>query len=128
MQWGEDLLSILKNKLKSNELRKILGDNDVQSALKSWTKLNRWSVFLFLLLTSGLMILYVNNVLTINKLAEEIRTLEKQEKRIEFRKRMFESEVIELQSAERICKIAEERLKMIKSDAFPLVIENLDDE
>ncbi len=121
------MLSILKNKYKSNELRKILGDEQVQNALKSWTKLNRWSVFLFLLITSGLMILYVNNVLSINELAEDIRNLEKQEKRIEFRKRLVESEVIKLQSAERICKIAEEKLKMIKSDAFPLVIENLDD-
>lgn len=121
------MLSILKNKYKSNELRKILGDEQVQNALKSWTKLNRWSVFLFLLITSGLMILYVNNVLSINELAEDIRNLEKQEKRIEFRKRLVESEVIKLQSAERICKIAVEKLKMIKSDAFPLVIENLDD-
>ncbi len=127
MQWGEDLLSIFKRKLKSNELSQILSDSDVQNAFKSWTKLNRWSVFLFLLITSGLMIFYVNNVLSINKIAEDIRNLEKQEKRIEFRKRLVESEVIKLQSAERICKLAEEKLNMIKSDAFPLIIENLDD-
>jgi cell division protein FtsL len=127
VQWGEDLLSIFKRKLKSNELSQILSDSDVQNAFKSWTKLNRWSVFLFLLITSGLMIFYVNNVLSINKIAEDIRNLEKQEKRIEFRKRLVESEVIKLQSAERICKLAEEKLNMIKSDAFPLIIENLDD-
>lgn len=73
------------------------------------------------------MIFYVNNVLAINKIAEEIRNLEKQEKRIEFRKRLVEAEVIKLQSAERICKLAEEKLNMIKSDAFPLIIEKLDD-
>ena len=71
-----------------------------------------------------MMIFYVYNVISINRLAEEIRHLEKQEKRVEFRKRMFEAEVIKLQSAERICKIAEEKLHMVKSEEFPTILSN----
>lgn len=114
----------LKDNLKNNDLSEIISDKEVQKAVKSWVSLNRWSVFLFLILTSSIMIFYVYNVISINRLAEEIRHLEKQEKRVEFRKRMFEAEVIKLQSAERICKIAEEKLHMVKSEEFPTILSN----
>lgn len=114
----------LKDNLKNNDLSEIISDKEVQKAVKSWVSLNRWSVFLFLILTSSMMIFYVYNVISINRLAEEIRHLEKQEKRVEFRKRMFEAEVIKLQSAERICKIAEEKLHMVKSEEFPTILSN----
>jgi cell division protein FtsL len=118
------LFGRLKDNLKNNDLSEIISDKEVQKAVKSWVSLNRWSVFLFLILTSSIMIFYVYNVISINRLAEEIRHLEKQEKRVEFRKRMFEAEVIKLQSAERICKIAEEKLHMVKSEEFPTILSN----
>jgi len=118
------LFGRLKDNLKNNDLSEIISDKEVQKAVKSWVSLNRWSVFLFLILTSSMMIFYVYNVISINRLAEEIRHLEKQEKRVEFRKRMFEAEVIKLQSAERICKIAEEKLHMVKSEEFPTILSN----
>lgn len=114
----------LKDNLKNNDLSEIISDKEVQKAVKSWVSLNRWSLFLFLVLTASVMIFYVYNVLSINKLAEEIRVLEKKEKRIEYRKRMIEAEVIKLQSAERICKIAEEKLHMVKSEEFPTILSN----
>lgn len=121
------MLSFINNKFKTKELSELVSDKEVQSAMKSWLSLNRWSVFLFLILISGLMIFYVSNVLAINKLAEDIRVLEKKEKRIEYRKRMIEAEVIELQSAERICKIAEEKLNMVKSDEFPHILKKINE-
>lgn len=111
-----------KDNLKEKELSKLLTDKQVQQFAKSWVSLNRWSIFLFLIFTSAMMIFYVYNVLSINKLAEEIRILEKREKRVEFRKRMVEADVIKLQSAERICKIAEENLQMVKSEEFPTIL------
>lgn len=121
------MLRRLKKSLKTNELSEFIGDKEVQNAVKSFLSLNRWSVFLFIFFTSLVMIFYVYNVISINKLAEDIRKLEKIEKRVEFRKRMFESDVIKLQSAERICPIAEEKLNMIKSNEFPLILESKDD-
>lgn len=118
----------LKQNLKNNDLSDLLNDKEVQKVAKSWISLNRWSIFLFLLITSAIMVFYVYNVISINKLAEEIRILEKKEKRVEFRKRMVEAEVIKLQSAERICKIAEEKLNMVKSEKFPIILPKKNEE
>lgn len=118
----------LKQNLKNNDLSDLLNDKEVQKVAESWISLNRWSIFLFLLITSAIMVFYVYNVISINKLAEEIRILEKKEKRVEFRKRMVEAEVIKLQSAERICKIAEEELNMVKSEKFPIILPKKNEE
>lgn len=68
------------------------------------------------------MIIYVQNVYKSIKLSDQILQLEKTERRLDNQIRKLESQIIQLQSADRITKIAEENLGMIKSEKKPITL------
>ena len=112
----------IKSKFSSSseEISELFQDDEVKEAAKSFLKLNRWSVFIFLFLTALSMVFYVGNVLAINDLYKDIRQLETRKKRILNTNNVLRSKVIELQSAKRIVTLAEEKLKMVKSNTPPV--------
>lgn len=115
------LINSIKSKFssKSDEISELLNDDDVKEAFSSFIKINRWSVFLFLIMIAASMAAYVGNVLAVNNLYKEIRVLEDRKKRILNTNNVLEARVIELQSAKRIIPIAEENLNMIKAGKPP---------
>jgi cell division protein FtsL len=90
--------------------------------INSPMKLNRWGVLGLILLGAGIAILSVNNVVTINNLLAEKQELVKQHKRMVNLNKSLESQVNDLQSAERITKIAREELGMINSKKAPQIL------
>jgi cell division protein FtsL len=85
-------------------------------------KLTRWSVLGLVLVGAVLAIFSVNNVVTINNLLTEKQELKKQHKKIVNKNKILQSSVNELQSAERITKIAREELGMINSKKAPQIL------
>ena len=80
--------------------------------LKNWLNLNRWAIFLFIILISLSAILYVKNVRALTNQLKEIRQLEKMEKSLSNGNKIINSRIKQLESPERIIKIAEEKLNM----------------
>lgn len=113
----KELFSSRKEKISD-----ILSDQELKELSREWLSINRWSVFIFLVLSSIAMIIYVQNVYKSIKLSDQILQLEKTERRLDNQIRKLESQIIQLQSADRITKIAEENLGMIKSEKKPITL------
>lgn len=84
--------------------------------------LNRWIVLSLVAVTSLLITAYIDNVLKVNNLLSEVRALESRLSEVRASNELLNSKLISLQSAERITKIAEEKLGMKKPDKAPTVI------
>lgn len=108
---------------RKEKLSEILSDEELKDLSREWLKINRWSVFLFLIVSSFAMVAYVQNVYKSIKLSDKIIELEKEERKLDNQIRKVESQIIKMQSAERISKIAEDQLGMIKSEKKPITIE-----
>lgn len=87
--------------------------------LVSKIKTNRWSAFGLVVLAAALTIAYIDNVLRVNSLLSDIQELEKQYEEVRTSNEMLNAKLIELQSAERITKIAYEQLGLIKPTKAP---------
>lgn len=81
--------------------------------------LNRWGIFGLLALAALIVIVYVNNTLAINRLVAEIDQLKKERDRSVHMNEKLRSEIIRLQSAERITTIAREKLGMSTATVPP---------
>lgn len=81
--------------------------------------LNRWSMFGLLAISAGAIILFVSNALAVNRLVEEIASLEKEHDKLLHRNELLRADVIRLQSADRIADIARERLGMVQAQTAP---------
>ena len=75
--------------------------------------LNRWSVFALLFVSAGFTILYVSNVISVGKLLERKQALEKSLDSVKTVNKTLETETYRLQSAERITRLAQERLHLM---------------
>lgn len=106
----------------TGELSEFLSDKEFKEFLKGWLRLNRWALFLYIIFITSSMVFYVDNVININELMRDIKKLELNYADIQNRNKILKSKVIELQEADRICKIAEVNLKMIKNDKAPIHI------
>ncbi|MDQ1265167.1 MAG: hypothetical protein QG635_317 [Bacteroidota bacterium] len=84
--------------------------------------ITRWGVFGFVFATAVLMTLYVYNVIEVNDLMLQNRRLEAKSKSLNQSNELLQTKVIELQSADRICTIAKERLGMVSPEKAPRVI------
>jgi len=98
-------------------------DVNIGEVTSSWLRLNRWLVFLFFVASAALMVFYVNNVLVVNDLTKEIAELERSKARLENLNNMLSKEITELESAERICPMAES-MGMMKSKTAPKTIKS----
>lgn len=85
--------------------------------------LNRWSVFALLFVSAGFTILYVSNVISVGKLLERKQALEKSLDSVKTVNKTLETETYRLQSAERITRLAQERLHLMPPPKAPVVLE-----
>ena len=93
------------------------------ASAREWIKINRWSVFAMVVFSAVATIFYISNVIRVNNLLEQNQELKKELMSLRNANELLNSKVIELQSAERITKIAEERLGMIKPTKAPEIIQ-----
>ena len=88
-------------------------------------KANRFKVIAILAISAILTLLYVDNTIKINNLLREIQVLNTGINEEKARNEILKSKIIELESAERITKIAEEKLQLTKPSKMPIIIELL---
>lgn len=93
-----------------------------------WVKTNRLKVFVFVFLSAIVVLMYVHNTIQINDLLENITRKDKEIQELNTRNEILKSKIIELQSAERITKIGEEKLGLKKPDKVPIIIEETTEE
>jgi cell division protein FtsL len=89
---------------------------------KEWVRVNRWFLFILIIIASISMIMIVSNVRGINLLLVEIHSLEKKELEVRNVNERLVSQIIALESAERIISIAEQNIGMIRSEIAPKVL------
>lgn len=82
----------------------------------------RWTVFGVMVLAAMFTVLYVDNVNRADKYLEEIQKLKKKKEYFRNENELLKTKLNYLQSPERISKIAEEKLGMIKIDTPPEII------
>lgn len=85
-------------------------------------KFNRWSLIAFFFLTSIIIVLYVSNVLAIQKRSEEIMYLQQQYQSLLEETERLRRRAHQLQSAERIQEIAKNRLGLVFPSQPPIKI------
>ncbi len=90
----------------------------------SKVKFRRVKILMFVFVASMLVIFYVVNVMKVKSLLKEKSKLEKQYIRLDDKNQILRVKINELESPERITKIASEKFQMIKPDALPEVIRN----
>jgi len=95
----------------------------MMNKIVEWIKSNRLKVFLILTICAVITFVYVDNTIKINELLTKIQNQKSQIADIEANNKILKSKIIELESAERITKIAEEKLGLAKPNKLPTVIE-----
>jgi cell division protein FtsL len=94
----------------------------MKDSIISWVKSNRIKIFFILIVVSIIMLLYVDNTIKINSLLREIQIKENMISDVKAKNEILKSKIIELESADRITKIAEEKLNLAKPNKVPQVI------
>lgn len=90
--------------------------------VKEWIRTNRWKAFALITLSAALTIVYINNVMQINRLMEEVQNYERESSKIRAANEALNLKVLELESAERIIGVSEDKLGMIRSEKAPTVL------
>ena len=85
--------------------------------------LTKWNIFLLVILGAAVTIIYVNNVVRVNLLLSENRTLEYQCTSLLTTNNRLRNELLHLQSTERVLPIARERLGLVHPSSAPIIIE-----
>jgi hypothetical protein len=112
------------NKKQKLSFRTIFINSDVYIFFKVWLNLNRWGVFIYLILTSATVVYFVYNVMKVNSLLSEIRILNKVKNEMSGKNKILEVKLVEMQSPERINKIATESMGFQKATEAPFYIKN----
>lgn len=86
--------------------------------------LNRWSLFALFFVCSAATVLYVSNVVAVNDLSTQNDRLRHQRDSLETLNKSLRTESYRLQGAERITRLASERLGMIPPPEAPVVIKD----
>jgi hypothetical protein len=97
-------------------------EDNANPEVKTESRLNRWKIFGIVILTAFATIIYVSNVLAVDKLLEELQILKKQKELKVNINEVLKSKVNQLQSAERIIPLACDKLGMIKPVQAPEVL------
>ncbi|MCO6466702.1 MAG: cell division protein FtsL [Bradyrhizobiaceae bacterium] len=84
--------------------------------------LNRWGLFALFFITATATVLYVSNVIAVNKLSAEVDVYRKQCDSLETLNKSLRTEAYKLQGSERITRIAADKLGMIPPPEAPVVI------
>lgn len=94
-----------------------------QAVKKQRKILNRWSVFLLIIVSAGGSVLYVSNVVKVQELLKDVQRLERSRDSLVSANEALRSQMTRLQSAERIHRLAQEKLGMIEPTSAPITIE-----
>ncbi|MBI3232468.1 MAG: cell division protein FtsL [Bacteroidetes bacterium] len=81
--------------------------------------LNRWSIFGLLVVSAAVVVLYVSNVVRVNTMMRDMQSHEKTRDSLVYSNQGLQSEIMRLQSAERITTIAKTKLGMIPNPQVP---------
>lgn len=84
--------------------------------------LNRWSIFILLFVSAVATVLYVSNVIQVNRLLREKDGLQHSLDSLHTVNQSLRTEVHRLQSSERITRIASEKLGMTPPTKAPRVL------
>jgi cell division protein FtsL len=84
--------------------------------------LKRWAILGMIVLSASTVVIFVNNVLRVGKLTEEIEHLKKEQDKLLHQNELYRAEIIRLQAPERITKIAHSRLSMVPASSAPTVL------
>jgi len=95
---------------------------DGNSLVIRWIQSHRWLLLLFFFIVSGLLILLVINVRSVNTMLVNKRQLEKEILILKDHNSRLYSKIIELESAERIIPHSETNLNMFLPNDAPKVI------
>ena len=80
------------------------------------------NIFILLILFAAVTALYVSNVVRVNELLTEIKTLEYTRDSLVSSTNMLRNEVLRLESSDRITSIARDRLSLSQPATAPIVI------
>lgn len=105
--------------LNNNQINKKMFEKIIE-----FIKIHRFKVILLVIVSSILTLLYVDNTIKINALLEEISKNEKRNQEIKTENEILKSDIIKLQSAERIIHISEEKFGLKKTTKAPKIIED----
>ncbi len=97
-------------------------DNHTEESGRKSKIIGRWSVFGLVFIGAMITLLYVGNVMRVDDFLEDIRELKKKKDFIVNRNELLKTRLNNLQSPDRITKIAEEKLGMIKIDTPPEIL------
>jgi len=91
--------------------------------LKQYIELiNRWTVFGLIALVSAFTILYVANVIYINKLLQNNQLLDKNYEALRNNNNILKTRLNQMQSPKRIINISEKHLGMKKAEELPIYL------
>jgi cell division protein FtsL len=91
--------------------------------LKNWLTTNRFRAFAIIAIVAVVLLFYVNNTIKINSLLTQIQKQENTLKELKTNNELLKAQIIELESAERIIPIAEQKLGLTKPTTLPEIIE-----
>jgi cell division protein FtsL len=79
--------------------------------------------FLLIVLVAGITLFSVYNVVKVNKLSEEVRTMEYSRDSLVSVNNALHNEVLRLESSERITRVARDHLNLVQPTNAPMVVE-----
>ncbi len=85
--------------------------------------LNRWSIFALVFVSAAATVLYVSNVIAVKKLLVETEELRRSIDSLRTVNESLRTETYRLQSAERITRIATEKLGLVPPPKAPVVLD-----
>lgn len=107
------------------EIEQTFGDpprNEAPAVRERRRLLNRWSLFALLVVSAIGTVLYVGNVLAVNTLLRDTATVQRNLDSVRAVNQSLQAETYRLQSAERVTRVATERLGMIPPPKAPTVL------
>jgi cell division protein FtsL len=84
----------------------------------------RWSLFAIVFVAALIAVLYVDNVIRTDNILYEIQNINKKTEFFRNENELLKTKLNYLQSPERITKIAEEKLGMMKMENLPEILED----
>lgn len=90
-----------------------------ESTARKWVRLNRWFLAGAIAFMAVFTIFMVNNVRSVNSLLTDIGKLEDRKQILEDENKLIRSEILRLESADRIIPLAETKLKMKSAGRAP---------
>ncbi|MBK6291325.1 MAG: cell division protein FtsL [Ignavibacteria bacterium] len=102
----------------------LLPTKEPTALVKQRRLLNRWSIFALVFVSAIFTVLYVSNVIGVKKLLVETDALKRSIDSLRTVNESLRTESYRLQSAERITRIAQDKLGLIPPPKAPTVLED----